>query len=178
MIELIGLIIKHIILVIVRFFKWIWKVGKAAGISVTLLILLLIVIYPIYHSTIEEKVQTMHEFEIKGVKQVEGDEHTSRLIVTVENKSSTPINRSPYLGLIIEDRNYYLQKVGYYSELEDNFVRLYQDRCLPAGTQAEFLYEFDTYNLPSNISEMAAIIFINEYSSEKGGEYGFTFISN
>ena len=174
--DLLGIILKPIFTGIFKFFKFIWTKWRIIGILSIFLIVELLVLHPIYSAVVCEKTIFVYDLEIVNVEQTDREEDKGKLLITVENKGSTPLRYSPGLELVAGDNTYYLTYKDYYADLNNKGYHTYGGNVLPAGTQATFEYDYTFYDDSMYDKEIDAKVVFNKYSYDLKQEYDIKFI--
>ena len=173
-----GRVIIILIMGIGFLFRAVWKKGALTGVLVVLLVLQVLALMPIYRTVVENATYTMADIEIVEVKQVSAEDGKGTLDIKIRNNGSEPLDRAPFLIMKLGDANCYLDEIEYYQELRDRGMQLYVGKCLPAGEEAVFNYEYELYRslTEGDIPEAKIVIDDYTYGAKSGNEeYVFDF---
>ena len=171
--ELIGVLLKHIVLGITKFFQFVWRKWSLAGVLAVFLVIELLLLYPIYKGSVETRTVSMQDFEIVSVTQTEDAEEKGAILVSIRNYSSENINRPPSLSLAVDDETFNLSYDDYFDGLRDQGYEFYKTTSIPAGTEATIVYRIETYFYDDRVLQGDAMIILDDYSYDFSREYEF-----
>lgn len=171
--EILGIILKYILIGISKFFKFIWAKWKLAGILAVVLLIEVLLLYPFYKLSVDQKIMFIYDFEVVGVEQIEQNDNGKYFLdITIKNYSNNTLTSPPTLSLIVGDQSYYLYSVDYYDSLNTQGYTMYSGNSIPSGFETKITYYFDLYLVDETNDIKDAKIKIADYYGIQG-EYEF-----